>query len=64
MRACIDHVIYGTSDLDVAEARIKAELGMSAGVGGRHDGMGTENRIVALADGSFIELLGRSAAGG
>ncbi|MGA2010743.1 MAG: VOC family protein [Solirubrobacteraceae bacterium] len=57
MRACIDHVIYGTSDLDGAAARIEAELGVPAAAGGRHDGVGTENRIVALGDGSFIELL-------
>lgn len=57
MRACIDHVIYGTGDLDAAAARISAEFGLPAVAGGRHDGMGTENRIVALDDGSFIELL-------
>lgn len=57
MRACIDHVIYGTGDLDAAAARISAEFGLPAAAGGRHDGMGTENRIVALDDGSFIELL-------
>jgi hypothetical protein len=57
MRACIDHVMYGTGDLDAAAARIHAELGFPAVAGGRHDAMGTENRIVALGDGSFIELL-------
>jgi hypothetical protein len=53
----IDHVIYGTSDLDAATARIAADLGLAAVAGGRHDGQGTHNRIVALADGSYIELL-------
>jgi hypothetical protein len=53
----IDHVIYGTADLDVAAARVEVELGLSAVAGGRHDGLGTHNRIVPLGDGSYIELL-------
>jgi Glyoxalase-like domain len=53
----IDHVIYGTADLDVAAARVEACLGLAAVAGGRHQGLGTHNRIVPLGDGSFIELL-------
>ena len=53
----IDHVIYGTADLDVAAARVEADLGLTAIPGGRHEGLGTHNRIVPLGDGSFIELL-------
>jgi hypothetical protein len=53
----IDHVIYGTADLDVAAARIEACLALTAVAGGRHDGLGTHNRLVPLGDGSFIELL-------
>jgi hypothetical protein len=53
----IDHVIYGTRDLDVAAARIGTDLGLPAVAGGRHDGLGTHNRIVPLSDGSFFERL-------
>lgn len=53
----IDHVIYGTADLDVAAARVEARLGLTVVAGGRHQGLGTHNRIVPLADGGFIELL-------
>jgi hypothetical protein len=53
----IDHVIYGAADLGAAAARVEACLGLRAVTGGRHDGLGTHNRIVPLADGSFIELL-------
>jgi catechol 2,3-dioxygenase-like lactoylglutathione lyase family enzyme len=53
----IDHVIYGTADLDAAAARLRAQLGLVAVDGGRHDGLGTHNRIVPLEDGSFLELL-------
>jgi hypothetical protein len=53
----IDHVIYGTADLAAAAVRIQADLGLTAVAGGRHDGQGTLNRIVPLADGSYLELL-------
>lgn len=52
----IDHVIYATTDLDAAAERIEAEFGLPAVAGGRHEGLGTHNRIVPL-DGAYIELL-------
>jgi glyoxalase-like protein len=52
----IDHVIYGTADLDVAAARIEAALGLTVQPGGHHDGQGTHNRIVPLGPG-YLELL-------
>ena len=52
----IDHVIYATRDLDAAAARVQAELGLESLAGGRHEGMGTHNRIVPLGDG-YLELL-------
>ena len=62
----IDHVIYAAADLDAAATRIEAELGLPVLAGGRHEGHGTENRIVPLG-GGYIELLGvadpREAAG-
>jgi hypothetical protein len=52
----IDHVIYGTTDLDAASARIEDELGLAVHPGGRHVGQGTHNRIVPLGD-AYLELL-------
>lgn len=52
----IDHVIYATADLDAAAGRIEAELGVVVIAGGRHEGLGTHNRIVPLGEG-YIELL-------
>src|SRR4051794_31661126 len=52
----VDHVIYATGDLDGAAARIERELGVAAAGGGRHERIGTHNRIVPLDDG-YIELL-------
>jgi catechol 2,3-dioxygenase-like lactoylglutathione lyase family enzyme len=52
----IDHVIYATADLDAAAARVEQVLGVAAVPGGRHEGLGTHNRIVALG-GGYLELL-------
>ena len=53
----IDHIIYGTADLDAAEACFTSKAALTAVPGGAHDGIGTHNRIVPLGHGSFIELL-------
>lgn len=52
----LDHVIYGTSDLDRASARMENELGLTVLPGGRHRGQGSHNRIVPLGPG-YLELL-------
>src|SRR4051795_1352083 len=52
----IDHVIYATRDLAQAAARLEAEHGLAAAGGGRHTGIGTENRIVPLG-GGYLELI-------
>jgi len=49
-------VIYAAADLDAAAARIERELGLEAHGGGRHEGLGTHNRIVPLG-GGYLELL-------
>jgi hypothetical protein len=52
-----DHVIYGTSDLDLAAASWRERYGLDSYVGGRHPGQGTANRIVPLGT-SYVELMG------
>jgi len=52
----IDHVIYATQELAAAAARREAEHGLVANGGGRHAGIGTENRIVPLG-GGYLELI-------
>jgi hypothetical protein len=51
----IDHVIYGTPDLDAGAARF-ASAGLTVVPGGAHEGIGTHNRLVPLG-GSYIEIL-------
>ena len=62
----IDHVIIAASDLDAAAARVEGEYGLKVEPGGRHQGMGTHNRIVPVG-GGYLELLAvadpREAAG-
>src|SRR6185295_16781678 len=55
-RMHIDHVIYATQDLDAALARLESEHGLVADGGGRHTGIGTENRIFPLG-GGYLELI-------
>jgi len=52
----IDHVIYGAADLEGATARLEELVGLPAVGGGRHDGLGTQNRIIALG-GGYLEVL-------
>jgi hypothetical protein len=52
----IDHVILAATDLEAAAARLATEHGLRAEGGGRHEGMGTHNRVVPLG-GGYLELL-------
>lgn len=52
----IDHVIYAAASIDAAATRLESELGLVARAGGRHEGLGTQNRIVPLG-GGYLELL-------
>ncbi|HWP56893.1 MAG TPA: VOC family protein [Candidatus Acidoferrales bacterium] len=51
----IDHIVIAVRDLDAA-ARDYERLGFTVVPGGRHP-VGTHNALIALADGSYIELI-------
>jgi hypothetical protein len=53
----IDHVVIAVPDPDEAASQLQEELGLMATGGGRHDAMGTHNRLVWLGD-SYLELIG------
>jgi hypothetical protein len=53
----IDHLVIAVADPDTAAAELARDLGLEAGGGGRHDALGTFNRLVWLGD-AYIELLG------
>jgi len=52
----IDHVVLLASDLDTAARRFEA-AGLGVIPGGRHPAWGTENALIPLADGAYLELL-------
>src|SRR6266542_4335785 len=54
----IDHLVIAVPDPEAAAKELERRVGLLATGGGRHDGMGTFNRIAFLADASYIELIG------
>ena len=53
----IDHVVLAVEDPDAAAATLAEKLGLAAGGGGRHEALGTFNRLVWFGD-SYLELIG------
>jgi hypothetical protein len=53
----IDHVVIAIDDPDAAAAELETKLGLAAAGGGRHEALGTFNRLIWLGD-SFLELAG------
>jgi Glyoxalase-like domain len=53
----IDHLVIAVADPDAAASQIQTALGLEPGGGGRHDRLGTFNRLVWLGD-SYLELIG------
>ena len=53
----LDHVILATPDLDGTGSRLESEHRLPSVPGGRHAGLGTENRIVPLGE-AYVELVG------
>jgi hypothetical protein len=52
----IDHALIATANLEAAARRLEDEHGLAVSGGGRHLGIGTENRIVPLGPG-YLELI-------
>ena len=53
----IDHLVIAVPDPDSAAADLAAALGLTPGGGGRHDRLGTYNRLIWLGD-TYLELIG------
>src|SRR3989449_10200850 len=53
----IDHLAIAVADPDEAATQLERELGLAATGGGRHDALGTFNRLIWLGD-SYLELVG------
>ncbi|HEX6159876.1 MAG TPA: VOC family protein, partial [Thermoanaerobaculia bacterium] len=55
--AALDHVIVGVSDLEQGIADFTAATGVVPVRGGQHPGRGTENALVSLGNGAYLELI-------
>ena len=53
----IDHLVIACADPDAAVADLEREVGLRAGGGGRHEALGTFNRLVWLGD-TYLEFIG------
>ena len=52
-----DHLVLAARDLDVGAAWLEQRLGVTLAAGGRHDRMGTHNRLLGLGDSFYLELI-------
>jgi hypothetical protein len=53
----IDHLVIAVADPDAAASALDSTLGLAPGGGGRHEALGTFNRLVWLGD-TYLELIG------
>ena len=52
----LDHVLIAVGDLDAAARQVEERQGLASVEGGRHQGLGTANRIVPLGE-TYLELV-------
>ncbi len=56
--ACeLDHIVIGASSLETGVRFIRDRLGVDIGPGGKHDRMGTHNRLMRLGDDCYLEVI-------
>jgi hypothetical protein len=53
----IDHLVIAVRDPDAAAATLERDLGLAFAGGGRHEAVGTFNRLAFLGD-TYLELIG------
>ena len=53
----IDHLVVTCADLEEGAAWVKDRLGVAPGFGGRHDLMGTHNRLLSLGPDCYLEVI-------
>lgn len=58
MPVSIDHIVYGTPDLERSVEDLAKALGVKASPGGRHPQWGTRNALLSLGNLTYLEILG------
>lgn len=53
----LDHLIFAVPELYAGAARVEELIGAEAAPGGRHQGLGTHNRLVGLGPGRYLEII-------
>ncbi len=54
----VDHLVYGTPDLEDTVDWLERQTGVRAAPGGQHLKYGTRNALVALGPATYLEILG------
>lgn len=57
----VDHVILGINDLERGVREFESKTGVAPKRGGEHPGRGTQNALVSLGDGRYLEILAPAA---
>jgi hypothetical protein len=60
-RSQLDHLVVGVRTLDEGIAEFERLTGIKAGAGGMHPGRGTENALVSLGGGKYLEIIAPQA---
>ena len=53
----VDHIIYGTPDLESTIDALEKRLGVRATTGGQHPGEGTHNALFSLGPSMYLEIM-------
>ncbi len=53
----LDHLVVAAHALDEGAQWVESQLGVRVPPGGQHEGMGTHNRVMALGDGVYLEII-------
>ena len=53
----LDHLVVAARDLDEGTAFVQDLLGVPLEPGGKHDAMGTHNRLLNLGGGVYLEII-------